>query len=269
MIIDRFLNLFSKKTPDNEETLREMISSSKDRKIISDDEEELIDSIFDLEDTLIREIMIPRVDMVTCSYNTSIEEIVEIMINMSKSRIPVYHKKLDNIIGIINGNDILKFIQNNPDMKAVEIIRAPYFIPETKPVLSTLREFQKMKISIGIVIDEYGGVAGLITMEDIIEEIVGELQDELDKEESMFTELGEDTYIVNAKMDLDELNEILNTSFAYENINSVGGMILSELEHIPHKNEIVTINNIQFTITDIIKTRIHNILIRDLRRNDE
>lgn len=267
--IEKILALFRKKAPDNEKTLREMISDSKDRKIISDDEEELIDSIFDLEDTHISEIMIPRVDMVTCAFDTPLEDIIEIIINTSKSRLPVYHKKLDNIIGIVNGNDILKFVKHRPSMAAAELMRAPYFLPETKPVLSTLREFQRKKVSIGIVIDEYGGVAGLITMEDIIEEIVGELQDELDKEEALCTKLSDNSYLVNAAMDLDELNEILNTGFEYENVNSVGGMILSELEHIPHINESVTVDNIQFTISQMVKTRIRKVIIRDLRSSNE
>lgn len=267
--IDRLVALFRKKAPENERTLREMISDSRNRKIISDDEEKLIDSIFDLEDTHISEIMVPRVDMVTCSHNTPIEQIIDIIISTSKSRLPVYHDTLDNIIGIVNGNDILKFIKSSPSMAAVEIMRAPYFIPETKPVLSTLREFQRKKVSIGIVIDEYGGVSGLITMEDIIEEIVGELQDELDNEEAMYTKLSDNSYLVNAAMDLDELNEILDTNFIYENVNSVGGMILSELEHIPHINENVTVDRIQFTITQMIKTRIQKVLIRDLRSSNE
>ncbi len=269
LIIEKLLNIFKRKSPENEETLRELISDSKEKKIITDDEEELIDSIFDLEDTLINEIMIPRVDIVTCAYDTSIEDIIDIITKTSKSRLPVYHKKLDNIIGIVNGNDILKFIAKNPKMKAVELMRPPYFIPETKSVLSTLRELQKKKISIAIVVDEYGGVSGMVTMEDIVEEIVGELHDELDKDETMLSKLSENSYLVNAKLDLDELNELINTDFTYENINSVGGLILTELEHIPHINEKLKINGIEFIITEMIKTRIHKVIIRDLRRKNE
>ena len=154
-------------------------------------------------------------------------------------------------------------------MKAVELMRPPYFIPETKSVLSTLRELQKKKISIAIVVDEYGGVSGMVTMEDIVEEIVGELHDELDKDETMLSKLSENSYLVNAKLDLDELNELINTDFTYENINSVGGLILTELEHIPHINEKLKINGIEFIITEMIKTRIHKVIIRDLRRKNE
>jgi len=269
MNIKQILSKFRRSEPENEKTLREIISDSSKKDIISSDEKELIDSIFDLEDTFVEEIMVPRVDMIACQHNTSLDDIIRLINTTSKSRLPVYHYHLDNIIGIVNGNDILKFSMSERPVKAVEIIRPPYFIPETKTVLSTLREFQKNKVSIAIVIDEYGGVAGLITMEDIVEEIVGELQDELDKEEPMLTKLSENTYLVNARMELDEFNEAMGTDFDYENINSVGGIVLSELEHIPTINETLTLENIEFKILEMVKTRIQKIIIKDLRGNND
>ncbi len=262
-IKEYFLKL--KKTPEDEEDLREIISDSLNKKIINADEEKLIDSIFELEDTYIEEIMIPRIDMEICENNLTLNELIDIINKTGRSRIPIYHEKIDNIVGIVYGKDILKFIKKDLNIRAVEIARPPYFIPETKTVLSTLREFQKNKISIAIVIDEYGGVSGLITMEDIIEEIVGELQDELDKEELTIVKLSENTYMVNAKTDLDNFNQYFNTNFEYENVNTVGGLILTELEHIPKKHETINISNMEFKIDEISKNRIKRIIVKDLR----
>lgn len=252
-------------TAPSEQYLKEMISDSKDQKIITADEEELLNSIFELEDTRISEIMVPRVDMKICKYDAELTDIIEMIKKTGKSRIPVYHNKFDNIIGIIYAKDVLKFYASD-SIRAVEILRKPYFVPETKSVLSALRDFQKYHVSIAVVIDEYGGVAGLITMEDIIEEIVGEVQDELDKEDLMVNRLSENTFLVNARMDLDDFNEKMNTHFEYEDVNSVAGLILTELQHIPRINEKLTLDGMEFQIVDILKNRIQKILVRDMRR---
>lgn len=266
-IRDKLTGLFKKKEAQpSEQFLKEMISDSKARKIITADEEELLNSIFELEDTRINEIMVPRVDMKICRYDAELPEIIELIRKTRKSRIPVYHNKFDNILGIVYAKDVLKFYANS-SIKAVEILRKPYFVPETKSVLSALRDFQKRHVSIAVVIDEYGGVAGLLTMEDIMEEIVGEVQDELDKEEMMMTKLSENTYLVNARMDLDDFNEKMGTEFDYEEINSVAGLILTELQHIPRMNEKLVIDDMEFRIVDILKNRIHKVLVRDMRRD--
>ncbi|MGE3062935.1 MAG: hemolysin family protein [bacterium] len=265
--IKQFIKGLSKKDFNSKEAfLKEMMEDTDDTSIISEDEKDLVESIFELEDTSISEIMIPRVDIHTVSYDATIGDVIELINKTGKSRILVYQNKVDNIAGIIYAKDILRFFDYEGDMRAIEIIRPPYFVPETKSVLSSLREFQKNRISIAVVIDEYGGVAGLVTMEDIIEEIVGELQDELDKEEVDYKQVSENTYLVNGRMNLDDFNETLLTSFESEDVNTIGGYVISKLEHLPRRNEVINIDMLEVKILEIHKHRINRLLVKDTRK---
>jgi len=265
--IKQILRSISKKDFNSKEDfIKGMIEETEEKSIISEDEKDLVESIFELEETSISEIMIPRVDIHTVSYDASIRDVIDLINKTGKSRILVYQNKVDNIAGIIYAKDILRFFDYEGDMRAIEIIRAPYFVPETKSVLSSLREFQKNRISIAVVIDEYGGVAGLVTMEDIIEEIVGELQDELDKEEVDYKAVSEDTYLVNAKMNLDDFNEEIQTNFESEDVNTIGGFVISKLEHLPRRGEVVNIDGLEIKILDIHKHRINRLLMKDARK---
>jgi len=259
-----FRDILKKDLNSKENFIKGIIEEEKS--IISEDEKDLVESIFELEETSISEIMIPRVDIHTVSYDTNIREVIDLINRTGKSRILVYQNKVDNIAGIIYAKDILRFFDYENDIRAIELVRAPYFIPETKSVLSSLREFQKNRISIAVVIDEYGGVAGLVTMEDIIEEIVGELQDELDKEEVDYKALSDDTYLVSAKMNLDDFNEEIRTSFENENINTIGGIVISKLEHLPRRGEFITIEGLEIKILEIHKHRINRLLVKDTRK---
>lgn len=260
-----FRNFSKKDYSSKEEFLKEMMDEKDEDDIITEDEKDLVESVFELEETSISEIMIPRVDIHTVSYDATIREVIELINRTGKSRILVYHKKIDNIAGIIYAKDILRFFDYEGDMRAIEIVRPPYFVPETKSVLSSLREFQKNRISIAVVIDEYGGVAGLVTMEDIIEEIVGELQDELDKEEVDYKQVSENTYLVSGKMNLDDFNEALSTSFESEDVNTIGGFVISKLEHLPRRNEVISVSGFEIKILEIHKHRINRLLVKDNR----
>lgn len=261
--IKEFLqSLREREISNKEDLIKEIITDSHERKIISDDEEELLSSVFELEETTIDEIMIPRVDVKMVDYDMPLKEIIETMNATGKSRLPVYHDKSDNIAGIVYAKDILNFFGCERDIRAVEIVRTPYFIPESKSVLSTLREFQRNRISIAVVIDEYGGVSGLVTMEDIIEEIVGELQDELDKDEADYKKLDETTYLVSGKMDIDDFNEMFGVNFENEDVNSIGGYITAALGYFPKRNETLKMDRIEIKVTDTLKHRINRILVK-------
>ncbi|MDD3803199.1 MAG: hemolysin family protein [bacterium] len=264
--IRQFIKNMSKKDFNSKEAfLKEMINETDEKSEISEDEKDLVESIFELEETSISEIMIPRVDIHTVSFDATIRDVIELINKTGKSRILVYQNKVDNIAGIIYAKDILRFFDYEGDMRAIEIVRPPYFVPETKSVLSSLREFQKNRISIAVVIDEYGGVAGLVTMEDIIEEIVGELQDELDKEEVDYKQVSDNTYLVSGKMNIDDFNEALSTSYESEDVNTIGGLVISKLEHLPRRNEVISIDSLDFKILEIHKHRINRLLVKDTR----
>ncbi|HAF08262.1 TPA: magnesium/cobalt efflux protein [candidate division WOR-3] len=261
--------LFGKNTDTKEQFIKEMIEESEEKKIISDDEKDLVEGIFELEETLIGEIMVPRVDVKAVPFDESLNDIVELINRTGKSRIIVYQDNIDNIVGIIYSKDILKFFKTDKELYAVEIVRPPYFVPETKSALSTLREFQKNHISIAVVIDEYGGVAGIVTMEDIIEEIVGEIQDELEKEDLDYKKIDENTYLVSGMMNLDDFNENIGSNFVSEDVNSIGGFVVSKLEHLPKKGEVLKIGNYEIKILETHKHRINRLLVKDLGKVKE
>lgn len=265
-IVKRFKEyLKGRKKPISIETeaeLREIIAKGEERGIITEDEEELITSIFEIGDTPIKEVMVPRIEMVATKVSATTNDILEIFKREGFSKLPCYQKNIDNVVGIVYLDQLLLFWGTREDLRACDIMRFPYFIPESKRVLDTLREFQRKRISIGIVVDEYGGVSGLITMEDLIEEIVGELQDELDMEETPIKEIKKGIYLVNARMELDDFNERLGTNFNIKDVQTVGGFVVNTLERIPQKGEILTLDNISIQVIGVSKRRVYRVLVK-------
>lgn len=265
-IVKRFKEyLRGKKRPltvETEAELREIIARGEENGIITEDEEELITSIFEIGDTPVKEVMVPRIEMVTIKVSDTINDILDIFRKEGFSKLPCYQKNIDNIVGIIYLDQFLLFWGTKEDLRACDIMKFPYFIPESKRVLDTLREFQRKRISIAIVVDEYGGVCGLITMEDLIEEIVGELQDELDREETPIKEIKKGIYLVNARMELDDFNEIMGTNFHPEDVQTVGGLVVNRLERIPQKGENLILDGISIQVIGVSKRRVYRVLVK-------
>ncbi|MCK4234209.1 HlyC/CorC family transporter [candidate division WOR-3 bacterium] len=265
-IVKRLKGFFKGKkkplTVETEEELREIIAQGEENGIITEDEEELITSIFEIGDTPVKEVMVPRIEMVTIKVSSTIEDILKEFRKEGFSKLPCYYKNIDNIVGIVYLDQLLLFWGKREDLRACDIMRFPYFIPESKRVHDTLREFQRKRISIAIVVDEYGGVSGLVTMEDLIEEIVGELQDELDREETLIKEIKKDSYLVNARMELDDFNEIVGTNFDIKDVQTVGGLVVHTMERIPQKGEILVLDSLSIQIIGVSKNRVYRVLVR-------
>jgi putative hemolysin len=251
-------------TVETEAELREIIARGEENGIITEDEEELITSIFEIGDTPVKEVMVPRIEMVSVKASDTIEEILNTFRKQGYSRLPCYYKEIDNIVGTIYIDQLLVFWGTKDKLQACDIMRFPYFIPETKRVLETLREFQRKRISIAVVVDEYGGVSGLITMEDLIEEIVGELQDELDREETHIKEIKKGIYLVNARIELDDFNEIMDTDFEVKDVQTLGGLIVNKLERIPQKGEILILDPISIQIIGASKRKVYRVLVKKI-----
>ncbi|HDP98839.1 MAG TPA: HlyC/CorC family transporter, partial [bacterium] len=221
IILDKFPALFSglmatrvKKHLLSKEELKTLIEFSEERGALEEEERDMIHSIFDFSQTLVKEIMVPRIDMVCVEKNTSLEGLVNIIHSNGHTRIPLYDEKVDNILGIIHAKELLPFISNQEKkVDLIKLARDAMFVPDSKRIDELLNELQTEKQHMAIVVDEYGGTAGLITLEDIIEEIVGEIQDEYDKEKPLYKKIGENQYLIDAKIDLDELNEELKLDF--------------------------------------------------------
>ncbi len=231
---------------------------------LEEEEHGIIQSIVSFKSVTSHEIMTPRVDMTSVAADTTLEELIELIKSSGHSRIPLYKENLDEIIGIIYAKDVLKYLSNGVNnFNIAKISRKPMYIPKNKMINDLMYEFQEKKMHIAIVVDEYGGTAGLITLEDIIEEIIGEIRDEYDKEENPVVKVEENKYIVLGRISLDELNELLNTNINVENedFETLAGLILNQAGHIPKEGYSFTLEYFKFTVKEVTRKRINKILI--------
>ena len=201
---------------------------------LEEDESQMVRSILQLDKTLAREIMVPRIDIVALDANAPLSELVRTVIDAGVSRIPVYEGTIDNVVGVVYAKDVLRY-WNQPDdgLSLTQLARAPHFIPETKRVDELLQEFRGKRVHLAIVVDEYGGVAGLVSLEDLMEEIVGEIEDEFDTNVRQIETLGPHEVIMDAAVSIDDLNETLSLDIRGDDFDTVGGFILDRLGKIP------------------------------------
>ncbi|BAL80947.1 hemolysin family protein [Caldisericum exile] len=260
-----------KKFFESEEEVMSMIELGKKEGLIEREEEKMIYSIFEFGDTIVKDIMTPRVDIVAIDIESNLDEILDLITKSAHSRFPVYEEKIDNVIGILYVKDLLKVIakKEKPDIK--KILRAPFFVPETKRVDELFKEMQKNKIQIALVFDEYGGISGLVTIEDILEEIVGEIQDEFDIEEKPVQRLSDHAYLVSGTFNIDDFNEMFNVQLTGEEASTIGGLLLEHFGRLPNPGEEVMIENIKFIISKVRNRRIVQvkaIFIKDMKEGE-
>lgn len=249
----------------SEEEIRTLIQLGEEKGTLHVEERMMIDSIFEFGETTVKEIMVPRIDMVCIEASSSIKDLIRLVREKGHSRIPVYEGRIDNIRGIIHVKDLIPLLDKPSNkVKLMDLARPAYFVPESKKIDYLLRDFQREKIHMAIVVDEYGGTAGLVTLEDIIEEIVGEIQDEYDKEQPLYLAIGPDTFLVDGKMSIEELNEILPEPITVEDnedFDTLGGLIYHLLEKIPEKDERVVFQNYEMIVEDVDRQRIRKVRI--------
>lgn len=251
----------------------ELLLSRGEEVELEEEERKMIKSVIDLEDKIVREIMVPRLDMVCLEASLNVRDAVKVVEEYGYSRIPVFEGNIDNIVGMLYAKDLLPVIvTGNWDEKVSKLIRPPYFVPETKPVRELFDELRQKKIHMAIVIDEYGGTAGLVTMEDIIEEIVGEIEDEYDREPPVVERVNDMVYVVDGKVNLDELFELFGMEMDAEleerDYNTVAGFLFSVLGRIPKQNEEVTFKGLRFKVLEVKKNRIKKVLVSKEEGNE-
>lgn len=248
-----------------EEEIKTLVDAGQEEGVIEEDEKAMIYSIFAFGDTSVREVMIPRIDMVAIENDTPLDQALQVIVNAGHSRIPVYQDSLDNIQGILYAKDFLEWwLEDVRDRPLKTLLRPAYFVPESKMLDDLLAELQQRKVHIAIVVDEYGGTAGLVTIEDILEEIVGEIQDEYDSEEDAFQVLGEDKYIFNARIDLDDLNNMLDIDLPTEQGDTLGGFIYSQLGKVPGVGEFILFDGYAFEVVNVVNRRIKKVRVSRL-----
>ena len=245
----------------NKEVESESSQSESQEEIIQEEKQDMIEGVEGLSSTTVKEVMIPRIDVDFISSDCKKEELIEKIITSGHSRFPVYSESTDNVVGVLYIKDLLKSIANNEEIDILKIIRKPYFVPESKIIHSLLREFKRRHLHIAIAIDEYGGISGIVTMEDIIEEIVGDIQDEFDKENEDIIFINETSWLCDARINLSDLNETIETQFPEEDFDSLGGFVFDLFGKVPVKFEKVCWNNFEFIIQAMDGHRINLVKI--------
>ena len=229
--------------------------------LIEGDERRLIQSIVEFGDTRVREVMTPRPDIVAIRAEATLRDLRGLLREQAYSRVPVFKESLDNILGVVFVKDLVNL--SDADERAVTAIMRPaYVVPETKPVSDLLREFQRRRVQIAIVVDEYGGTAGLVTLEDLLEEIVGEIRDEYDEESEPVVDLGGGAFVFSGKVDIDDLADRLNVEIAREGFETVGGYLLARLGRVPAVGETLDIDGLGVEVLEAERRRVTKVRVR-------
>jgi len=251
-----------------EEEIKTLVDAGQEGGVLEEGEKNMIYSVFEIADTLAREVMVPRIDMIAVDTGTPLLEAADTAIQHGHSRIPVYEATVDHIVGILYAKDLLKVLRQqgragSDRVRLVDLARPAYFVPETKKVDELLRELQQRRVHMAIVIDEYGGTAGLVTIEDILEEIVGDIRDEYDeKEEPMIRPLGENEYDVDARTLIDDVNDLMDVKLSDEESDTLGGLIYNQLGRVPTPGESVEVDGVRMQVLDVQDRRIGRIRVK-------
>ncbi len=237
--------------PKNKEDLVEVLKDAQDRELINPETQSMIEGVLDVSEMRVRDIMIPRSQMVTIDRNHSLEEFLPIILESGHSRFPVVNEDIDHVDGILLAKDLLAFAfnQSTEEFSLKGIIRPAIIIPESKKVEPLLKEFRSKRYHMALVVDEYGGVSGVITIEDILEQIVGEIEDETDDEiEEEIKHLAGSVYLVKALTELSDFNEYFNCNFDEDDADTIGGIMLHQFGHMPKKGEKINLGNFEFKV---------------------
>jgi putative hemolysin len=243
------------------EAAQAYIDAGEQEGLIEGDERRLIQSIVDFGDTLVREVMTPRPDIVAIRAEATLGELRTLLREQGYSRIPVFAEGLDNIVGIVFVKDLIQ-LTGSDDRALSRLMRPAHFVPETKPVADLLKEFQRQQVQIAIVVDEYGGTAGLVTLEDLLEEIVGEIRDEYDEETEPVTDEGGGGWVFSGKVDIDELGDRLGVEIAREGFETVGGYLLARLGRVPSVGERLEVDDLAIEVLEAERRRVNKVRIR-------
>ena len=246
-----------------EEELRTIVKVSHEEGIIEKDERQIIDNLFDFGDTSVKDVMIPRIDMTVADVNSSYEDIITLFKSTMYTRIPIYENDSDNVIGILNIKDLIVGDKKDETFNIRDIMRKPFFTYEHKNTSELFKEMQLNRYSIAIVLDEYGQIAGMITTEDLLEEIVGEIRDEYDTDEKDdMTKIRDNTYRINASCKLDDINSELGTKLYSQDNDSLGGFISEKLDRIPKAGDKLTIDNVWLFVERSSVNRAESVILK-------
>ena len=246
----KLFDRFKKKKPD--------VNASDD---VNEQRQGMLQGVVDLADTVVKEVMIPRIDVDFLSIDTAYSELLDKVVESGHSRFPVYEDSIDNVVGVLYVKDMLRLIARGKEVKVAEIIKKPFFVPESKRIDGLLMEFKRKHVHIAVAIDEYGGTSGIVCMEDIIEEIVGDIQDEFDNEREDITKLGEGMWLCDSRVDLEDLASVLGEQMPTDDFDTLGGFVFDLFGKIPIKFEKATWKDYDFIVHDVEGHKVNTIKI--------
>jgi CBS domain containing-hemolysin-like protein len=235
--------------------------SKKTYDSLETDQQEMIRGVVELSETTVKEVMVPRIDTVFLSADAPRDELLAVICESGHSRFPVYEETIDNVIGILYVKDVLQTLVKNREFDIRKLLRKPFFVPRSKHIDGLLRELRRRRVHIAVVVDEYGGVSGIVCMEDIIEEIIGDIQDEFDNEQDDIVKLGQDSYLCDARVNLEDLGEEIGVKFPVEDFDTLGGFVFDLLGKIPVKYEKAVYAGHDFIIQDMEGHKINTVKI--------
>ncbi len=245
-----------------EKELQDAINSSEEEGILNESEGDMLQSIFEFGDTIVREVMVPRTDMVCCPADATLSEFLELIIRSGHSRVPLFEGSTDKIVGVVYAKDLLRnWGANDETLTLTDVMRTPYFIPETKRIDDLLMDFRTRRVHMAIAVDEYGGTSGLITIEDLLEEIVGDIQDEYDLEVPWLLPQDDGTLLVDARANVEELEEYYDIEIPREKFDTVGGYLFHLLGNVPKKGEKVSDNGLVLMVEDSDARKIEKVRV--------
>ena len=242
-----------------QEELKTMVGVSEEEGVLENAEKEMIFNVFEFADLQVKDIMVQRVDIISVDKEASYDEVMDVIKNEQFSRIPVYNQTIDNIIGVLNIKDLATIENLREDFNISKYIRDPFYTFEFKKIVELFKEMKKTRNHIAIVLDEYGGTVGLVTIEDLVEEIVGEIEDEYDEEKNPVEVIKENEYVVEGSLRLHDISDLIGINIDSEEFDSVGGLMIGDLGRMPEEQEEVTVNNIRFIAEEIEKNRIKKV----------
>jgi len=253
-----------------EQEIHELMNAGEQEGLINEEENEMIRSIFEFHDTVVREIMVTRTDMACVSTDATVREVLNAIIACGHSRIPVYDGTIDNIVGLLYAKDLLRYWGlDNATIDLKKIMRPPYFIPETKNLEELLQEFKRKRVHIAIVIDEYGGTSGLVTFEDLLEQIVGDIQDEYDLEEELLVEEADGSVVVDGRLPIEELEEHFGIEVERDKFDSVGGLAIHLTGRIPKGGDEIRSKHLLMTVLEADERKIKKLRINRIDATEE
>jgi len=266
-----FMNrLVSGRRKVTEEEIHELMDAGEEEGIINEEENAMIRSIFALGDTVVREVMVPRTDMACIPIDAPVRDALNTIIECGHSRIPVYDGTIDNIVGLLYAKDLLKYWGTEEDQVSLRAItRLPIFIPETKNLEEMLQEFRRKRVHLAIVVDEYGGTAGLLTIEDLLEQIVGDIQDEYDREEEWLIEGADGSVEVDARLPIEDLEQYFSIEVESEKFDTAGGLVFHLTGSIPAKGQVVLNDDLMITVLEADERRVIRLRVERLPENAE